>query len=91
MGISDYQQKNNFLYQKRRTNIELMADILQNAKNGGNKENLMEKTHLNVHLIDIFLAYLSSKSLIESNNGIYKTTSKGLEAIDRYCEFCNLL
>jgi len=91
MVLKDCQEEHDFSTQKRQSNLELLTNILLNVKNGGNKTNLMKKINLNSCLIDIYLNYLSSKDLIEINNGVYKTTSKGLVVINRYNELCSLL
>ena len=71
-------------HSKRRGNLQLIAEILENAKVGSTKTNIMCKVGMNYPQLIEYLEILSANSLIESDEGVYWTTSKGLAFIKKF-------
>ena len=75
------------LNNKRRSNIEISADILKVAMNGAKKSHIVYRANLNFDVVKRYLKRLNEAGLINlpSLNGhIFKTTSKGKEYINQY-------
>ena len=72
---------------KRRSNIEISADILKVALHGAKKSHIVYRANLNFEVVKKYLKRLSESGLINFpnvNNRIFKTTPKGREYINRY-------
>ena len=75
------------LNNKRRSNIEISADILKVALHGAKKSHIVYRANLNFEVVKKYLKHLSESGLItfpSINNRIFKTTPKGREYINRY-------
>ncbi len=72
--------------------MDIIADILQSAKSGIKKTEIMFKADLNFIQLNRYLPLLLEKGLIVKNNEqrMYKTTKKGLDFLEKYKEL-NLL
>ncbi len=71
----------------RRGRIEIIASILQAAKEGAIKTRLMYRSNLDFRGIDKYLNFLVSKKFLEKKNSektIYKTSQRGLEFLETY-------
>jgi predicted transcriptional regulator len=75
------------LNNKRRSDIDISADILKVAMNGAKKSHIVYRANLNFDVLKRYLKRLNAAGLINfpSFNGrIFKTTSKGKEYINQY-------
>lgn len=72
--------------------MDIIAAILQSAKSGIKKTEIMFKADLNFIQLNRYLPLLLEKGLIVKNNEqrMYKTTKKGLDFLEKYKEL-NLL
>lgn len=72
--------------------MDIIADILQSAKSGIKKTEIMFRADLNFIQLNRYLPLLLEKGLIVKNNEqrMYKTTKKGLDFLEKYKEL-NLL
>ena len=72
--------------------MDIIADILQSAKRGIKKTEIMFKADLNFIQLNRYLPLLLEKGLIVKINEqrTYKTTKKGLDFLEKYKEL-NLL
>lgn len=75
---------------KRRVRHDIIIEILQNAENGAKKSRIMYKVGLNFHQNERYLNALKKAGFITEENGIWKTTEKGLHVIEA-CKICNRL
>jgi len=75
---------------KKRARHDIILEILQNAKGGAKKTNIMYKTNLSFSQSEQYLSALKKAGFIAENSGIWKTTEKGLYVIDA-CELCHSL
>jgi len=89
MSIIDKNQR------KRRDRLYIIAEILEIAKDGALKTQIMYKANLSFSQLNEYLDFLVKLNLLESKeiNGrtIYKTTEKGLKYLDNYKEILQLL
>ena len=79
---------NNRLYEtplnngaKRRDRHDILVDILKTARGGMKRTNLMHKAKLSHTQLKLYLYVLSENGLLESNDGIVKTTIKGAQFV----------
>ena len=68
----------------RRNNIDISAELLSVAKGGAKKTHLVYKTNLNFVLLKKYLVRLTDNGLLESMNGRFFTTDKGVRFLDQY-------
>jgi predicted transcriptional regulator len=71
---------------KRRDKHDIVLDILKIAKGAKRKTQIMYKAKLSYAQLKAYLELLNDRGLLESNDGFYHTTSKGLEYIKTYEE-----
>jgi len=71
---------------RRRDKHDIVLDILKIAKGGRRKTQIMYKAKLSYGQLKIYLELLNDRGLLESNNGVYHTTGKGLDFIRIYEE-----
>lgn len=72
---------------KRRSDIEISADILKVALNGAKKSHIVYRANLNFEVVKRYLKHLSEAGLINFpsfENRLFQTTPKGKEYITRY-------
>jgi len=74
------------LFDSRRSEIEIISDILKLSKNGAKKTEILYKGNLSYTLLKNYLSFLLDKNVLEKkimkNKGgnqfiMYKTTEKG--------------
>ena len=78
----------------RRSEQDIIVTILEAAKEGSRRTHIVYKANLNHELLKRYLNSLMSKgfiALVEERRGIYKTTSKGLEFIEKHRELMEML
>jgi predicted transcriptional regulator len=73
---------------KRRDRHDILVDILKSARVGMKRTNLMHKAKLSHTQLKLYLCVLSENGLLESNNGLVKTTTKGTQFV-KVCESLN--
>lgn len=66
---------------KRRDRHDIVVDILKTARIGIKRTNLMHKAKLSHTQLKLYLYVLNENGLLESNNGLVKTTSKGTQFV----------
>jgi len=69
---------------KRRDRHDIIVDILKTAKDGKRKTQIMYKAKLSHAQLKLYLELLRHSGLIENNDGIFKTTKKGLRLIEDF-------
>lgn len=72
---------------KRRDRTKVIVDILTEALKGANKTRLVYRSNLNFTLFKSYITFLIDKGLIEVINtpeGCYRTTGKGIEFLESY-------
>jgi predicted transcriptional regulator len=76
---------------RRRNHLQLIAEILENAKTGRTKTFIMWKVGMNHHQVNEYLEFLNRKGFIKSNKGVFQTTSKGLIFVKDYKTLLSVL
>jgi predicted transcriptional regulator len=66
---------------KRRDRHDIVVDILKTARGGIKRTNLMHRAKLSHSQLKLYLYVLNENGLLESNNGLVKTTSKGTQFV----------
>jgi predicted transcriptional regulator len=74
------------IYVGRRHRMEIVADILRNAKGGIQKTPLVYLTNINFTLLKKYQSILVEKGLVESTNGQICSTEAGIEFLRKYEE-----
>ena len=72
---------------KKRSPLEICADVLTISKEGAKKSHIVYKANLNFKIVNEYLTHLQETGLISfpsNNEPFFKTTTKGLEYIDQY-------
>ncbi|MEM0008059.1 MAG: winged helix-turn-helix domain-containing protein [Candidatus Bathyarchaeia archaeon] len=81
--------------QKRRDKLYIIAEILDIAKDGVLKTQIMYRANLSFTQLNDYLEFMLKVNLIdrivEKDKEIYKATSKGLDFLQRYRELTGLL
>ena len=70
---------------QRRSNLEIVAEILRTAKKGAKKTRIVYGANLNFKMLNEYLAKLEAAGLItrsEDNGGLIETTDKGKEYLE---------
>ncbi|BFH74108.1 winged helix-turn-helix domain-containing protein [Sulfurisphaera javensis] len=68
----------------KRDQFEIMADILENVRQGyGSKSALMKNANLSFSILRKYLDYLKEKGYIEEKDNSYIITDKGLDLLNR--------
>jgi predicted transcriptional regulator len=79
---------------KRRSDIEISADILKVALDGAKKSHIVYRANLNFEVVKRYLRQLSDAGLINFpslENRLFQTTSKGKEYIQRFKKLENFM
>ena len=66
---------------KRRDRHDIVVDILKTARSGIKRTNLMHKAKLSHTQLKLYLYVLNENGLLESNNGLVRTTTKGTQFV----------
>ncbi len=70
---------------QRRSNLEIVAEILRTAKKGAKKTRIVYGANLNFKMLNEYLEKLEAAGLIrhsEDNGGLIETTEKGKEYLE---------
>lgn len=70
--------------ERRRSKIEIIADILTAARSEAKKTEIVYRTNLNFARIQRYLPFLEKRGLITNSGAVYKTTEKGEEFLHEY-------
>jgi len=80
---------------KRRDRFYIIAEILEIAKNGSLKTQIMYRANLSFAQLNEYISFLTKMGLLETSqeNGktTYTTTTKGLKYIEKYADLENIL
>ena len=80
---------------KRRDRLYIIAEILDIAKDGSLKTQIMYKANLSFAQLNEYLSFLTRMKLLkihkEGRKTIYKTTAKGEKYLDNYEEISILI
>lgn len=69
---------------RRRDRHDIIVEILKTAREGEKKTYIMYKARLSHSQLQLYLGILDRNGMIIKDNGVYKTTSKGLSFIKEF-------
>ena len=80
---------------KRRDRLHIISEILEIAKGGSLKTQIMYRANLSFAQLNEYLSFLIKMNLLEIKNenskNIYRTTDKGEKYLEKYKDLANLL
>ena len=80
---------------KRRDKLGIIAEILEIAKEGTLKTQIMYKANLSYAQLNDYLKFLLKSGLLQkfvsSGKDVYEVTEKGVDFLQRHCELTELL
>lgn len=68
----------------RRNNLDICADILQIARRGAKKTEIVYGANLNFKVVEGYLRNLISEGLIQKLDRFFTTTPKGNQFVEQY-------
>ncbi len=71
----------------RRNDVDICADLLNVAKDGAKKTQLVYKANLNFTIIKKYIKKLNENGFLISHDGFFFTTDKGSRFLVKYREF----
>jgi len=69
---------------RKRSEVDIMANILSEAVRGARKTRIMYRCNLSHRQLQVYLKLLLGLGLLESRSNLFKTTAKGLKFVDAY-------
>ena len=86
------------LTSRKRSEIDIMASILSEARKGSGKTRIMYRCNLSHRQLQVYLKLLSDMRLLMSvtkeenrKTKFYETTTKGHDFLDAYCKLKELM
>jgi predicted transcriptional regulator len=79
---------------ERRSSMEIMVNILEEARNGINKTRLVYRTNLNFIVVQKYINFLSDKGLIRTDqrpNLVFVTTERGGQFLDEFAKLRDIM
>ncbi|MCW4020394.1 MAG: winged helix-turn-helix domain-containing protein [Candidatus Bathyarchaeota archaeon] len=75
------------MLERKRSNLEIVAEILDVAKNGARKTRIVYGANLNFKMLGEYLERLEKAGLVarsQNNGGLIKTTEKGRDYLQKF-------
>ncbi|MDQ1279178.1 MAG: hypothetical protein QG670_438 [Thermoproteota archaeon] len=75
---------------KKRSEIEILADILQITRKGAKKSHIVYKANLNFKIVKYYIELLEKSDLIsgpEDSSRLFNITEKGIKYLDHFEAF----
>jgi predicted transcriptional regulator len=69
---------------RKRSDIDIMANILGEALRGARKTRIMYRCNLSHRQLQVYLKVLLGMGLLASRSDLFKTTGKGRKFVDAY-------
>ena len=69
---------------RKRSDIDIMANILNEARKGVRKTRIMYRCNLSHRQLQVYLKLLWGMGLLAFHSDLHKTTAKGLKFLDAY-------
>ena len=67
------------IFMENRNQFDIIADILQSAKEGASKRKIIISASLNYQQFDEYIKYIKERELLEEKEGTYKVKDKGFK------------
>ena len=69
---------------RKRSDLDIIANILNEAREGAKKTRIMYRCNLSHRQLQAYLKLLLSMGLLASRSDLYKTTAKGHKFVDAH-------
>ena len=69
---------------RKRSDIDIMASILDEARRGARKTRIMYRCNLSHRQLQVYLRLLSGMGFLTSGSDIFETTVKGFKFLEAY-------
>ena len=69
---------------RRRSDVDIIANILDEARKGARKTRLMYRGNMSHRQLKVYLKLLLGLELLALHSNLYKTTVKGFKFLDAY-------
>lgn len=69
---------------QKRSNIDIIANILSEARRGSRKTGIMYRCNLSYKQLEVYLKLLLSMEFLVSRSNLFITTAKGLKFLEAY-------
>ena len=77
---------------KKRSDLEILTDVLRIAKEGAKKSHIVYRANLNFKIVQKYLTHLQESGLLTySMDHLFKTTFKGSEYLEQYTKLAKTL
>jgi predicted transcriptional regulator len=67
------------IFMENRNQFDIIADILQSAKEGASKREIISLASLNYRQFDAYIPYIMERGFLEKKEETYKVKDKGFE------------
>ena len=81
---SEVQVRKSSCWVRKRSDIDIMANILSEARRGARKTRIMYRCNLSHRQLEAYLELLLDMGFLESNSNSFGTTTKGRKFLDAY-------
>ena len=72
------------LSSRKRSNIDIIASILSEARRGSKKTGIMYRCNLSYKQLEVYLKLLLGMGFLVARSDLFITTAKGLKFLDAY-------
>ncbi|MDH5791930.1 MAG: winged helix-turn-helix domain-containing protein [Candidatus Bathyarchaeota archaeon] len=79
------------MWNLRRNDLDICADILRVARRGAKKTHLVYRANLNFSIVKKYIMKLTEGGFLEAENGRYFTTEGGVRFLEQYEEISSSL
>ena len=69
---------------RKRSDVDIIANILNEAREGAKKTHIMYRCNLSHRQLQAYLKFLLSMGLLASRSDLYETTAKGHKFVDAH-------
>ncbi len=87
----EYKRFKEFVLNKRRSELDIIASILNISMNGAKKTNIFREANLSYTLFKKYLSYMVGIRLLKEKSGLFYTTEKGTKLLGHVGKITSLL
>jgi predicted transcriptional regulator len=81
---SELQVRKSSCWVRKRSDIDIMANILSEARRGARKTRIMYRCNLSHRQLEAYLRLILDMGFLTSSSNSFRTTSKGRKFLDAY-------
>ncbi len=87
----EYKRFREVVLNRRRSELDIMASILNISMNGAKKTNIFREANLSYTLFKKYLSYMIGIALLKEKRGLFYTTEKGIKFLGYWGQITSLL